>query len=455
MKIKTRLTVTFTFLVAGILVIFSVSIYLFYLKHRHDDFLIRLQNRAKNTATLLVDVKEVDAKLLKVIDDNTLTNMNDVVIIVLNNKKEILYSNHDSLKTVSLMPYFKSFSWGKNNSEVINNRLFTCIKHNFNNQQFYVLATAYDIYGMSELRKLLTILSIVFISSLLLIYFIGLFNAEQSLKPIKELIHQVNEIKANNLNNRLEVENQDEIAELAANFNNMLDRIVNAFQTERMFISNASHELRTPVTSIKGQIEVALINQRTEKEYRSTLSSILDDIQSMSTIINGFLELAQANIEIKNISYDQIRLDEILFSVKEEIIKRKPGYTVVVDYEKIPDYEQDVTIMGNKRLLKILIINLIDNACKFSDNKKAIVKIDIDQENVTLKFIDNGIGIPKDELEKVIQPLYRARNVNGQVGHGIGLSIVQRIAEIHYSKININSEINVGTTVSISFKNNN
>lgn len=317
-----------------------------------------------------------------------------------------------------------------------------------------MLASAYDLYGEAELKKLLTILEVVFVSSILLIIFAGFINAGQTLKPIKDLIEQVKQIKANNLNQRLEIDYNDEIGELALNFNNMLERIENAFETERMFVSNVSHELRTPVTSIKGQIEVSLINQRTIEEYKSTLNSILDDIQNMSTIINGFLELAQANIEIKNISYGQVRLDEILFAAKEEIMKRKPGYTIVIDYEKIPNNEQDVTILGNDRLLKIMFINLIDNACKFSDDKKAIIKIDIDQEYVTLKFIDNGIGIPKDELEKVVQPMYRARNVKGQVGHGIGLSIVQRIAEIHYTKIVIRSEINVGTTVSISFKNN-
>jgi signal transduction histidine kinase len=432
--------------------IFSISVYLFYLQYRQEDLLIRLKNKAKNTVTLFADIKGVDTRFMKTIDEHTLTNMNDVLVILLNKKKEILYCNQDSAKVSSLLPNFKRLDWEKNSSVFIKKRLFLSLKHNYQNKQYYVLASAYDLYGEAELKKLLTILEVVFVSSILLIIFAGFINAEQSLRPIKEIIKQVKKIKANNLNQRLEIDYNDEIGELAVNFNNMLDRIENAFETERMFVSNASHELRTPITSIKGQIEVGLINKRSVEEYEIILNSILDDIENMITIINGFLELAEANIEIKNFAYDQIRLDEFLFAVKDEIIKRKPGYQIVIEYVKIPMDEKEITIAGNKRLLKIMLMNLIDNACKFSSNKKVVVKITFDQDFVILKFIDSGVGIPKNELNKVMRPLYRASNVNGQPGHGIGLSIVQKIAEIHDAAIDFSSEVNEGTTVTLSIK---
>lgn len=454
MKIRTRLTLNFTLLVACILVLFSLSVILFYKKHRETDFTIRLRNRAINTASMLFEIKGMNTSLMKSIDDRTLTNMKEVSIIIADENRNIKYCNKGDEYIGVILRDFQNLNWDNNEPFFLHKKLQLCVKQKFNNKNYYILASAYDIYGATELEKLITILCLVFVFSLLVIWLTGLINARQSLKPLKDLVYQVNDIKANKLNKRLELFSKDEVAELAAHFNNMLDRIEVAFEHERMFVSNASHELRTPITSIKGQIEVGLINDRTTDEYKGILQSILEDIENMATIINGFLELAHANIEIKNIVYEQIRVDEILFQVKEDILKRKPEYNIVIDYDKMPSDEDDINIWGNVRLIKIMLTNIIDNACKFSDNKKVVVKINFDKDYLILKFVDNGIGIPQQDFEKISRPLFRGSNVNGHSGHGIGLSIVKRIAEIHFAKTEIISELNVGTTVTLTFKHN-
>ena len=220
-----------------------------------------------------------------------------------------------------------------------------------------------------------------------------------------------------------------------------------------MFVANASHELRTPVTSVIGQVEVGLIKPRSESEYTAILSSILDDVQNMKTIINSFLDLAEASIVAENHQFKVLRTDEMLFAVKDEILKRKPQYDIHIEFENLPEDEMEVSIMGNERLLRILFLNLIDNACKFTDHNRVFIKIGYDSFYVTLRFIDNGIGIPKDELDLIFRPLYRATNTTGKSGHGIGLSIVKRIAEIHQADIDIKSAVNIGTSVTIKFLN--
>lgn len=453
MKIKTHLTINFTLLVACILTIFSICIYLFYLEYRQQDFKIRLQNKAKNTAALLFGVKSIDAKFLKIIDSSTITNMNDVSVIAMDKSHKLLYSSRDSLKVRELLPFFFKLNWKDNSSKFFSGKLYLCIKHIRKDKEYYVFASAIDLYGQQELKKLLAIIVIVFVFSLFLIIFAGYINSTESLRPIKDVIKQVDDFKASNLSKRLDLVSNDEIAELAGTFNKMLDRIEKAFETERTFVANASHELRTPVTSVKGQLEVALIKPRTEEEYRTLLNSILDDIQNMTNIINGFLELAETNIEPGSIHFDNLRIDEILFAAKEEMGRRKAAYYINIVFDNIPADENEITVFGNARLLKILMINLIDNACKFSDNKRATVRIAFDEQKVIVKVIDNGIGIPKEELENVFQPLYRAKNVTGKTGNGIGMSIVKKITELHGGYVNIESEVNVGTTVTISFMN--
>jgi len=450
MKIKHRLTLNFSILVVGIILIFSFSIYIFYLKHRQEDFQVRLQNKAINTVTLL-NTQPFDKKLLKIIDYRSVTNMEDLMVIVLDSLKHLQYTNQELKEVVKAIPIFQKLNWTRNSSLSYKRKLFVSFPYHYQNQKYYLLVSAGDLFGEAELKQLLVIFWIVFISSLVLVIVAGYLNATQSLKPIKDIISQVDEIEASNLSIMLTTKNNDEIAELAHTFNKMLERINKAFERERFFVSNASHELRTPVTSIKGQVEVALMKPRDEASYKKVLTSIIDDVENMTNIINGFLELAEANTDLKKISLQKIVIDEFLFTLKDEIRKRKQDYIINIEFLKVPDLESEITIMGNQGLLFIMMNNLVDNACKFSEDKKATIKIDFNDNYTILHVTDNGIGIPNEDLAYVFHPLYRAKNVQGKIGNGIGLSIVQRIAEIHNAQIKISSTLNIGTTFSIQF----
>lgn len=451
MKIKTKLTLNFSILVAGILITFCATVYLFYLIHRQTDFKIRLKNKAINTATLLTKVNGIDIALMRIIDDNTVTNMSDVTVFILDKNKKLLYSNLDTSRTINLLPGFKILNWNINDHKLKDGRLYLCFQTNANDREYYVLASAIDQFGKDELKKFLIILAGVLFVSLALIVFAGYYNARQSLKPIKDVITAMDQIKASNLNKRLAIANKDEIGELADTFNNLLERLEKAFETERMFVSNASHELRTPVTSIIGQLEVELLKTRSIEEYKSTITSVLEDVRHMKNIINGFLDLAETTIEPDRKDFETLRADELLFLVKEYTLKRRPDYSVQIEFEKLIEDESEVSIKGNSRLIRVMFSNLIDNACKFSPQHKVIVKIGYEDNTVVFKFIDNGIGIPKDELSKIFNPMYRASNTGGKPGSGIGLSIVKKIADIHGAHIHITSEENIGTMVVISF----
>jgi len=268
MKITTRYMLNFVLLVAGILLTFSVIIVMFYFSYRNEDFSIRLKNKAINTATLLFSIQGINTQMLRIIDDKTVIQMNDVTVIILNYNREVLYTNRDSREISELLPAFVKLNWQEDNKRVEDNKLYISFQRTYNNQKYYVLASAIDLFGESELRKLLLITVIAFVISIFLIILAGYYNARQSVKPIKSIIRQIDEMSPGNLSTRLVINTKDEIAELSATFNEMLDRIERAFESERMFVSNVSHELRTPVTSIIGQIEVALLKQRTEEDYK-------------------------------------------------------------------------------------------------------------------------------------------------------------------------------------------
>ena len=451
MKITTRYMLNFGFLVAGILLIYSVIIITFYFFYRHEDFYIRLKNKAINSATLLLNVKGISYPLLKIIDDKTVTNMNDVTVIILNTDKKIVYSNRDTLDIKKLLPTFQKLNWERNEKIFENKTLYISFQRTYNNRNYYVLASGIDLYGQAELEKLLIITLISFLIGLLIIIGTSYFNALQSVRPLKSIIKQIKKMNPGSLKDRLSITAHDEIAELSSTFNTMLNRVEKVVENERMFVSNVSHELRTPVTSIIGQLEVTLLRERSEQEYKTLVLSVLDDMNKLKTIINGFFALAESDVDNIQSFFTKLRMDELLFSSKDEILHHKKHLNIQIEFDNIPDDENELMVLGSEHLLKLLVNNLIDNACKFSDPPKVKIKIGFVDSTVSLQFIDHGIGIPNNVIGQVFEPLYRAPNVGGKSGHGIGLSIVKRIADIHGATIDIKSELNIGTTVTVTF----
>jgi two-component system sensor histidine kinase ArlS len=450
MKIRTRLTLNFTSIVAVILIVFTSGIYYFSSLYVKDNFYTRLNNKAISQVKLFVDTRKIDYDLLRFIDSTTVSMLTDSRIFIYNDSNKLIYANRNSLVDNDNSDLIEKINkkgkvFFKNKNEYLVGFI-----HNNNDKKYIIIATAIDLEGPGELKDLRNILLFGLLISLILVIFAGIINSIQSLNPISNIIRQVNKINATRLSKRVKVENEnDEIGVMAGTFNNMLDRIEKSFKTERDFVSNASHELRTPLTTINGEIEVALMKTRSTEEYQNTLQSIYSEIKDLTIIINGLLQLAESNIEETNLEISKLRIDDLIYQTKDDLLKQHPNYLINIEFDGLPDDETQITIQGNVYLLKILFKNLIDNACKFSENKKAFVKISFNDKYVIIKFDDNGIGIPEEDIVKIFNPLYRAENAKQTKGHGIGLSIVQKIILLHKGIISINSEVNVGTTLTI------
>lgn len=451
MKIRTRLALRFTIIVASILMVFALAVYYFSSSYRQQEFYSRLEEKASNTAKLLIDVDEVSYDLLKIIDKNTASLPEEKVVIYNYLNKEI-YNNIDndsineSTTLLDKVRLEKELRYKNGNKEVL------AILFVGRYDRFVVIASAFDQYGLSKLKNLKIILIIGLIICVIGTMLAGWIYSGQALSPISGVIGQVGNITAFNLNKRVSEGNgTDEIAQLAVTFNKMLDRIEEAFKLQKSFVSNASHELRTPLTAITGQIEVALMNKRSQKEYEAVLISILEDIRSLNKLTNGLLELTQANMGIEGIKLMNIRIDELLWQVKNELIKRNSNYKINVQILNLPDDESGLTMLASEQLLKTAFINIIENACKFSSLQNVEVTFDINERNIELSVKDYGIGISQNDIKKIFQPFYRADNAKKYTGHGLGLALAQKIVYLHKGTLTINSEINSYTKVKIVF----
>ncbi len=446
MNIKIRLSFQFTLIVALILLFFSALVYYFSYTSQLAKFRQNLFDSAKNTATLLINVAEVDSLLLQKIQQSTISWENEEIAFT-DTLHNLRYGHN--LHFLSQKENLINNAVGNIHYFSINEKDGVFYRHVYNNQITNVYALAYDksrIENLSELRKILfwSILFSIWLSVLLSYFF-----AKKAIKPISNIIKSVKEINSLELGTRLdEGDKKDEIAQLAITFNQMLSDLEIAFKNQEDFVTNASHELRTPLTVMTGESDYILSRERTKDEYLKHIVGLNADLKKLNSLLNNLLELAQINRD-KTIIFSEVRIDEIIFNSIFQIKSKYPGRKIL---PKIiyPEDENLLVIRGNEGLLTIAFNNLLDNACKFSDNE-VMIDFAITEELIKIIITDKGIGIPQNELERIFRPFSRASNVKYIGGFGIGLSLVSRIFELHKAVMTIKSNLNKGTCVEIIF----
>jgi signal transduction histidine kinase len=451
MTIRNRIALQFSIIVASILVVFSLLIYVVSSTYRREEFYERLKNKARTTVRFLVEVKEVDRELLKIIDRNTLTALLDEKVLVFNNRNQLIYSSVDDqvihfdpslIHEVRRQKEVETFS--------ANNELVGLL-YQQRGIDLVVLASANDAFGKSKLNNLRITLGWGLLGGISLTIGLGIFFAGQSLRPISQLNQAISTITDQNLQKRLDEGNrQDEIAQLAINFNHVLQRLQLAFEQQRSFVSHASHELRTPLAALKSEIQLGLRRPLTVPEHEEVLINLLSDTDRLIGLTNSLLFLARTLESINQIPFKPVRIDDLVFVAKDELVSAKPTYQIKIDYDNIPDSDTETVVMGSEDLLKQVFINLIDNACKYSDNQTAQVRIATTDNACHISVKDWGIGISEDDRQRIFEPFYRASNAMDRYGFGIGLSISARIISLHHGTLTVDSQLNEGSTFTVT-----
>ena len=214
----------------------------------------------------------------------------------------------------------------------------------------------------------------------------------------------------------------------------MVDRIDAAYQSEKAFISNASHELNNPLTAIQGECEISLLKERSPEEYQAALRRIATETSRIIQLIKHLLFLSHGDKEIQKSAMETIFLADFLMQFSSARISFSPD-------------NFSYMISANPYLLKIAIKNILSNACKYSNDKPVEMRL----RGSILTISDRGIGIPPEELKRIFQPFYRASNTREYAGHGVGLSLSLRILSTYGAKVNITSDLGIGTSVEIDF----
>ena len=451
MTIRTTLTIHFSVLVASILLIFSLAIYFFYAQYREQEFYDRLREKALTTVHLLEDVSGINVELLRSIDRNDLTAPYKEEVTIYDAANRIIYDSGNEP-----YPVTPAFLQQVREGEEVHLRrgqvevLAVCYRDK-RSQVLTIVAYAIDRYGWSKLERLGYILALGWVSSVLMTLLAGRYFAGKALRPVSSIVRQVKGITASTINRRLRTRNNhDELAQLAQTFNDMLARLEEAFMLQKSFVSQASHELRTPLAVITSQIEVARLHDRSPAEYQAILDSVLEEVKGMNELSNGLLEMARVNADAATIPLEAVRADELLWQARSELLRKQPDYGIDIDFEELPEGEEDLVVRGNALLLKRAFLNVMENGCKYSRERRVAVTIHAQGPCLAVSFRDRGTGIAPEDLPHVFEPFYRSGRNGHIAGHGIGLPLTFRIVQLHGGDLRIDSAVGQGTTVRIT-----
>lgn len=323
----------------------------------------------------------------------------------------------------------------------------------------YLVQVASDTHSLDQ--NMLQLRLLLFISvplAILAAALGGFFIAKKAFDPIARIIKTAQSISAEHLDERLETGKvDDEVTRLSKTLNAMFDRIEEAFRLQKQFTADASHELKTPLTILLGEMEVALSNPRTEKDYVETLRSAVEEIRRITNIVDELLTIARLESGQLRMQKKPIRLDELLLDAvsKTSIYASRRSININFEVHDRPAEEsEEVFIEGDEDKLLSVFINLLDNAIKYSnDNTTIKVSLNTSESSAIVDITDKGIGIDAGDLPHIFDRFYRAdksRSSEGsRRGTGLGLSISKYLIEAHGGDIKIQSEKGYGTTVSI------
>lgn len=451
MQIRTKLSLQFLLVVTVILLSGFEIIYYSSSNYREDELFRRLKNKAITSADIFISVEQIDSTMLRIFDRTQKDKIPFEIIRIFNEQGREVYTNSDTATfTVTREQLMTVKSEG---SLRFSEGPFEILGVSYNNEgnHFVVFAGGIDTFGLSKLgnlRRTIWILVAILIS---IVAIAGWVYAGRALKPLTKVIEEVKALEVNRMDLRIEESrSRDEIGRLIETFNTLLGRIENAFNLQKLFVSGASHELKNPLTSITSQLQVALINERSNEEYKALIASILEDIKNLNRTTRDLIEYARLNYE-NSIAMKEVRLDDILWYCKEVFTKNNPACKVNLSFTNMPEDDRHLIIMGNEGLLRIAFLNFIDNACKFSGNKTCSIVLVFGQY-IEVLFKDEGIGLETEEIKLIFEPFYRSNNTAEMKGHGIGLALTKKILDLHGTPITIKSKKQEGSTFSLKFK---
>ena len=439
MTIKKKLSILLSVLLTLLFSIASFIVIYMYSNFRKEEFKKRLEEKALTSVKLLIDVKEVDKTLLKIIDQNTVNKLYDEKTLIFDDKFKCLYKSLDDIKInwrIEDLVYLqknKEFFRKEGENELLG------VYYKTQGKSYFVLISASDTYGKRKVEFLIYLLVITSLFFSILGWILAFYSVRIMLEPLKLFHRKISKINANNLAQRVEIttESENEINLIGIEFNQMMGRIEDAYQKQRSFTAQASHELKTPIARIISQLENIMGEMSEIHQYK--IQSVIQHSRELNELIESLLLLTKLENELFQ-RPEKTRIDEALDNSISRVCKMYPQFKIKYEIEESETIYAALEISINPILLEIVFSNLLKNAYLYSASKIVSIHLFYENNQLGISFENDSTTPMALDTESIFQPFIRGKNSNGISGLGLGLGITERIISsykfsIHYEFI--------------------
>ncbi|RKD29054.1 hypothetical protein BET03_06620 [Thermohalobacter berrensis] len=437
-SISFKITVVYAFIFTLLLLVSSMGILIGF-----KFFLIKQAEFDLNEDIEVVSNNIIDNSSIPKNEIENIAKRRNIVINILDDDNELIYSNkgfEDNLLQFNNNSLSNDILNKENLSlreEIIlnNKTLHVEIIKDLSRENLYISVLFIALLITNSIAVIVTLLT-------------GSKVSKRMLRPVEVMTKTVKDITVQNLDTRLDVKgSKDELKELAQTFNEMIDRIQSSYEKQKQFVSDASHELRTPISVIQGYANLLDRWGKDDKEVlEESIQAIKGESENMKDLVEKLLFLARNDNNLLKLEKEKFWINELI----DEIVKE----TKLIDtkHEIISNINEKTSISGDRKLIKQALRIFVDNSVKYTpENGEIEISCSRKKKNIEITIRDTGIGIPKEDLPYIFDRFYRSdkSRTKKSGGNGLGLSIAKLIIDKHRGVVDVKSKVKVGTKVTI------
>lgn len=450
MKIQHKLTLNSSLVFGLVFTVASVLIYFSFIRSAERIFFENLARTASLTAMFYLEEDELSTKDYKRIEKKFINASADQEIRLYDKAGKIHYGEADPDTNITIK-VLKTIRAKNQYNFKVGDAFYHAIYYRDNQGSFSIIIKAKNGVLSAQENELIKILLIAFFIGVIVIVVVSYYLSRMAYSPVRHIIEQVKTIDMTGQKHTLTYQQtKDELEDLFKEFNGMLKKVYDNIQIQKNFISHASHELKSPLASIVGNLEVLLQREREIQEYKNVSESILNDANRLEKVLQNLLILAgldRKNDEVKNIE----RIDEILWEVLDILAVDYKDTKINLKWD-LPQADMELLNYPCVSIqIYIALYNLVENAAKFSNGKPVDITVKTLNGQLFLQIVDKGIGIDPKDLDQIRQPFYRGTNTLRIKGNGLGMAIAEKILENHNIQLSIDSEVGKGTRIGLLF----